>query len=120
MSFNDFQGAVIAICAAHEFRHLMQSKLLPVSFDVVCNEPYGSKPIRKLIDGCAFRVYGHWVKRNKDANQNRAALFENKPHKEKYNHTDGKPRNGKRILPFDASFRVLSFRSRKVIPTKSN
>lgn len=111
---------MIAICAVHEFHMLMQSKLLPVSFDVVCNEPYGSKPIRKLIDGCAFRVYGHWVKRNKDANQNRAALFENKPHKEKYNSTDGKARNGKRILPFDASFRVLSFRSRKMLPTKSN
>lgn len=31
----------------------------------------------KVIDGCAFRVYGHWVK--KGEGQNRAALFENTP-----------------------------------------
>lgn len=29
----------------------------------------------QVIDGCAFRVYGHWVK--KGEGQNRAALFEN-------------------------------------------
>ncbi|KAJ4436015.1 hypothetical protein ANN_18639 [Periplaneta americana] len=31
----------------------------------------------RVIDGCAFRVYGHWVK--KGEGQNRAALFENTP-----------------------------------------
>lgn len=31
----------------------------------------------QVIDGCAFRVYGHWVK--KGEGQNRAALFENIP-----------------------------------------
>lgn len=31
----------------------------------------------QVIDGCAFRVYGHWVK--KGEGQNRAALFENTP-----------------------------------------
>ncbi|EGI67480.1 Phosphorylase b kinase gamma catalytic chain, skeletal muscle isoform [Acromyrmex echinatior] len=31
----------------------------------------------EVIDGCAFRVYGHWVK--KGEGQNRAALFENTP-----------------------------------------
>lgn len=31
----------------------------------------------QVIDGCAFRVYGHWVKKGED--QNRAALFENQP-----------------------------------------
>lgn len=31
----------------------------------------------QIIDGCAFRVYGHWVK--KVEVQNRAALFENHP-----------------------------------------
>jgi hypothetical protein len=29
----------------------------------------------QVIDACAFRVYGHWVK--KGEGQNRAALFEN-------------------------------------------
>lgn len=33
--------------------------------------------IFQVIDGCAFRVYGHWVK--KGEGQNRAALFENTP-----------------------------------------
>lgn len=31
----------------------------------------------QIVDGCAFRVYGHWVK--KGEGQNRAALFENVP-----------------------------------------
>lgn len=31
----------------------------------------------QVVDGCAFRVYGHWVK--KGEGQNRAALFENMP-----------------------------------------
>lgn len=34
----------------------------------------------QVIDGCAFRVYGHWVK--KGEGQNRAALFENTPRTE--------------------------------------
>lgn len=35
---------------------------------------------QQVIDGCAFRVYGHWVK--KGEGQNRAALFENTPRTE--------------------------------------
>lgn len=31
----------------------------------------------QVIDACAFRVYGHWVK--KQEGQNRAMLFENQP-----------------------------------------
>ncbi|MGH0192889.1 UNVERIFIED_CONTAM: hypothetical protein FKN15_039683 [Acipenser sinensis] len=38
-------------------------------------DPYAIKPIRKMIDGCAFKIYGHWVKKGQA--QNRAALFEN-------------------------------------------
>lgn len=30
-----------------------------------------------MVDGCAFRIYHHWVKHG-DV-QNRAALFENRP-----------------------------------------
>lgn len=37
----------------------------------------------KVIDACAFRVYGHWVK--KGEGQNRAALFENTPKTELHN-----------------------------------
>lgn len=46
----------------------------PISVETVTHNPYVVKNIRKVIDGCAFRIYGHWVK--KGDNQNRAALFE--------------------------------------------
>ncbi|XP_076364735.1 phosphorylase b kinase gamma catalytic chain, skeletal muscle/heart isoform-like [Tachypleus tridentatus] len=49
----------------------------PLSVDVACSNPYRIKTLRKVIDGCAFRVYCHWVKRGEA--QNRAALFENRP-----------------------------------------
>jgi len=76
----------------------------PISLAVAAVDPYKLKPFRKVcgrsctvyaivlayqnfiifflfvsqvIDNCAFRVYGHWVK--KGDCQNRAALFENSP-----------------------------------------
>ncbi|XP_031716982.1 phosphorylase kinase, gamma 1a (muscle) [Anarrhichthys ocellatus] len=49
----------------------------PVTKEVIKSDPYAIKPIRKLIDACAFKIYGHWVK--KGQTQNRAALFENTP-----------------------------------------
>ncbi|RVE64792.1 hypothetical protein OJAV_G00129380 [Oryzias javanicus] len=49
----------------------------PVTKEVIQSDPYAVKPIRKLIDACAFKIYGHWVK--KGQTQNRAALFENTP-----------------------------------------
>ncbi|CAG9835591.1 unnamed protein product [Diabrotica balteata] len=49
----------------------------PLSLDVARSDPYRLKILRKIVDGCAFRVYGHWVK--KGEGQNRAALFENVP-----------------------------------------
>ncbi|KAG9338990.1 hypothetical protein JZ751_024388 [Albula glossodonta] len=49
----------------------------PVTKEVIRSDPYALKPLRKLIDGCAFKIYGHWVK--KGQTQNRAALFENTP-----------------------------------------
>lgn len=49
----------------------------PVTKEVIQRDPYAFKPIRKLIDACAFKIYGHWVK--KGQTQNRAALFENTP-----------------------------------------
>lgn len=52
----------------------------PVSTDILRTNPYSVKFCRKLIDGCAFRMYGHWVKRAD--NQNRAALFEHMPREE--------------------------------------
>ncbi|XP_044737726.1 phosphorylase b kinase gamma catalytic chain, skeletal muscle/heart isoform isoform X1 [Chrysoperla carnea] len=49
----------------------------PLSIEIARADPYRIKILRKIIDGCAFRVYGHWVK--KGEGQNRAALFENAP-----------------------------------------
>lgn len=40
-------------------------------------DPYSNKRMRKLIDSLAFDVYSHWIKRGDE--QNRAALYENKP-----------------------------------------
>ena len=52
----------------------------PVSIEVLQTNPYSVKFCRKLLDGCAFKMYGHWVK--KADNQNRAALFEHVPREE--------------------------------------
>ncbi|XP_050292849.1 phosphorylase b kinase gamma catalytic chain, skeletal muscle/heart isoform isoform X2 [Anthonomus grandis grandis] len=49
----------------------------PLSLEAARCDPYRIKLLRKIVDGCAFRVYGHWVK--KGEGQNRAALFENSP-----------------------------------------
>ncbi|ESO97942.1 hypothetical protein LOTGIDRAFT_209139 [Lottia gigantea] len=67
-------GAAI-ICARFFYRlHFFYTNPLPISSDVIKTNPYSVKLFRKLIDGCAFGMYGHWVKRGD--NQNRAALFE--------------------------------------------
>ncbi|KAE8578656.1 hypothetical protein XENTR_v10023718 [Xenopus tropicalis] len=49
----------------------------PVTTQLLMRDPYGIKGVRRLIDACAFRIYGHWVK--KGERQNRAALFQNQP-----------------------------------------
>ncbi|XP_073790754.1 phosphorylase kinase, gamma 1b (muscle) isoform X6 [Danio rerio] len=49
----------------------------PVTKEVIQSDPYAIKHLRKMIDACAFKIYGHWVK--KGQTQNRAALFENSP-----------------------------------------
>lgn len=99
---------MIALIAVREFYKFAKNKLQPVTFDTILREPYGVKPLRKMIDGCAFRIYGHWVKRNKDENQNRAALFENKPQKERYNGNGDMPRKISNLDTYNASFRMSS------------
>ncbi|KAF4085084.1 hypothetical protein AMELA_G00113280 [Ameiurus melas] len=47
----------------------------PLTRELLMRDPYSLRPVRKLIDGCAFRIYGHWVKKGEQ--QNRAALFQN-------------------------------------------
>ncbi|XP_043858657.1 phosphorylase b kinase gamma catalytic chain, skeletal muscle/heart isoform isoform X1 [Dromiciops gliroides] len=56
----------------YQYRHMK-----PLTRDFVLRDPYALRPLRKLIDACAFRIYGHWVKKGQQ--QNRAALFENTP-----------------------------------------
>ena len=51
----------------------------PATKEVVINDPYGYKPVRRRIDSSAFKMYSHWVKRWPDQDQNRAALFQNIP-----------------------------------------
>lgn len=46
-----------------------------IHLELMRSNPYVVKTLRKAIDGCAFKVYQHWVKRG-DL-QNRAALFAN-------------------------------------------
>ncbi|TSK14731.1 Phosphorylase b kinase gamma catalytic chain, liver/testis isoform [Bagarius yarrelli] len=47
----------------------------PLTREHLMRDPYSLRAVRKLIDGCAFRIYGHWVKKGEQ--QNRAALFQN-------------------------------------------
>ncbi|XP_011865880.1 PREDICTED: phosphorylase b kinase gamma catalytic chain, skeletal muscle/heart isoform isoform X2 [Vollenhovia emeryi] len=71
-----FQLAIICVRAVVRIKRLHITPE-PLSTQVACTDPYRIKILRKVIDGCAFRVYGHWVK--KGEGQNRAALFENTP-----------------------------------------
>ncbi|XP_043481502.1 phosphorylase b kinase gamma catalytic chain, skeletal muscle/heart isoform isoform X2 [Leptopilina heterotoma] len=78
-SFNarkKFQLAILCVRAVIRIKRLHTTPE-PLSISVACDDPYRIKVLRKVIDGCAFRVYGHWVK--KGEGQNRAALFENTP-----------------------------------------
>ncbi|XP_036339105.1 phosphorylase b kinase gamma catalytic chain, liver/testis isoform isoform X4 [Rhagoletis pomonella] len=81
-SFNarkKFQFAILVIRAVIRIRRLRYTAE-PLRVDEAIRDPYRVKVLRKVIDGCAFRVYGHWVK--KGEGQNRAALFENTPRTE--------------------------------------
>ncbi|KAL5016502.1 hypothetical protein ScPMuIL_006091 [Solemya velum] len=71
-----FRAGIICVRFYHRLKHFYFNPP-PISIEVVRENPYGIKNFRKLIDGCAFRMYGHWVK--KADNQNRAALFEHLP-----------------------------------------
>ncbi|XP_029174495.1 phosphorylase b kinase gamma catalytic chain, skeletal muscle/heart isoform-like isoform X2 [Nylanderia fulva] len=71
-----FQLAIICVRAVIRIKRLHITPE-PLSAQITYTDPYRIKILRKVIDGCAFRVYGHWVK--KGEGQNRAALFENTP-----------------------------------------
>ena len=74
-----YQFAILVIRAIIRIRRL-RFTAEPLHVEEAIRDPYRVKVLRKVIDGCAFRVYGHWVK--KGEGQNRAALFENTPRTE--------------------------------------
>lgn len=95
-----FQFAILCVRAMVRIRRL-RFTVEPLRAEDALRDPYRIKILRKVrdytstidlmtiififvlfkeIDGCAFRVYGHWVK--KGEGQNRAALFENTPRTE--------------------------------------
>lgn len=66
--------------AGHAVRALVHLDLLrrnprPLEYTTVCEQPYGERRLRRLIDNAAFHIYNHWVKKGEE--QNRAALFQN-------------------------------------------
>lgn len=74
-----FKAVVLVVNFYHRLQFFHKNPP-PISTDIVKSNPYSVKHFRKLIDGCAFKMYGHWVKRAD--NQNRAALFEHAPREE--------------------------------------
>ncbi|KAK2714842.1 phosphorylase b kinase gamma catalytic chain, skeletal muscle/heart isoform-like isoform X2 [Artemia franciscana] len=71
-----FRFAILCVRSMVRIQRLKQTPE-PLSVPMTRIDPYRSRVMRKVIDGCAFRVYGHWVK--KSEGQNRAALFEYQP-----------------------------------------
>jgi len=68
----------------------------PLSLKTASISPYKMRMFRKVIDGAAFRVYGHWVKRGEG--QNRAAMFELSPKTEvKRRELEGISQGGKSL-----------------------
>ncbi|XP_071790096.1 phosphorylase b kinase gamma catalytic chain, skeletal muscle/heart isoform-like [Asterias amurensis] len=79
--------AIIAICALRRYTSQSSVPLIRIK-----QNPYSVRTIRKTIDGCAFGIYGHWVK--KGEGQNRAALFENVPKTDALNAASSKSPHG--------------------------
>ena len=66
-----------------QLRFLARLQRIKVTAESVClalasEEPYSQKAVRRVVDGAAFRIYGHWVKRG-GSEQNRAAMFQTRP-----------------------------------------
>ncbi|KAL0867547.1 hypothetical protein ABMA27_008320 [Loxostege sticticalis] len=68
---------LLTVRAAVRLSRLPHTSTRALPLEDALRDPYTMRVLRKVIDGCAFRVYGHWVK--KGEGQNRAALFENTP-----------------------------------------
>ncbi|XP_064150964.1 phosphorylase b kinase gamma catalytic chain, liver/testis isoform isoform X2 [Loxodonta africana] len=71
-----FRVAVWTVLAAGRVA-LSTHRIRPLTKSALLRDPYALRPVRRLIDNCAFRLYGHWVKKGEQ--QNRAALFQHRP-----------------------------------------
>ncbi|XP_028913538.1 phosphorylase b kinase gamma catalytic chain, liver/testis isoform isoform X2 [Ornithorhynchus anatinus] len=72
-----FRVAVWAVLAVGRVTQGGYRRARPLTKAALLRDPYALRPVRRLIDGCAFRLYGHWVKKGEQ--QNRAALFQHRP-----------------------------------------
>lgn len=75
-----FQFVILVVRAVVRISRLRYDHANALSINQSRGDPYRVKILRQVIDQCAFKVYGHWVKKSED--QNRAALFENAPRTE--------------------------------------
>uniref|UniRef100_A0A0E9WZ42 Uncharacterized protein n=1 Tax=Anguilla anguilla TaxID=7936 RepID=A0A0E9WZ42_ANGAN len=71
-----FRGLILTVLACIRV-YSRYRRVRPLTRQLLTRDPYSLRGVRKLIDGCAFRIYGHWVKKGEQ--QNRAALFQNSP-----------------------------------------
>jgi len=74
-----FKAVAVAIITMKELYYTYHLRHQPATKEVVINDPYSYKWVRRQIDSSAFKMYSHWVKRWPDQDQNRAALFQNIP-----------------------------------------
>lgn len=57
-----FRVAVWTVLAAGRVA-LSAHRVRPLTKSALLRDPYALRPVRRLIDNCAFRLYGHWVKK---------------------------------------------------------
>ena len=68
---------MFVLVATYRFNSIANRKVsMAITLNQVENNPYSVRAFRCLIDYGAFKIYGHWVKRDE---QNRGLLFENEP-----------------------------------------
>ncbi|XP_065831221.1 phosphorylase b kinase gamma catalytic chain, liver/testis isoform-like isoform X2 [Oscarella lobularis] len=90
-----FKVYILAVLFTMTIGHVQEA---PVSLMSISSAPYRYRFMRKLIDECAFKIYGHWVKRGD--NQNRATLFENQPKTELFKYSGSSPHASLKLESF--------------------
>lgn len=80
-----FKAAAFVVIAVHRMRvlNVRRPSLTRINLNQATFNPYEVRPLRRLIDTGAFKIYGHWVKRGE--NQNRATLYETCPRRDTTN-----------------------------------